>query len=276
MEQPTRPGFSACVPRPGLRAHIHFLWQMSCAPASHAREALMPDGSMQIVINLIGDHLHIFRDTAGRERVATAGVLVNGVQTTRNIIATCDQSEIMGVHFKPGGAAPFLGLPAEALADVTVPLNEVWGREADGLHDRLRSATSTRARFAILESSLARRIADPERHPAVSYLLERMDRKPQLSLERLTDRVGYSRRHLTRLFRKEVGLRPVLFRRLCRFQALLAAIRADREPDWGKLAFEYGFYDQAHLINEVRVFSGFSPTEYATSIGPQPNHIPLR
>ncbi len=34
---------------------------------------------------------------------------------------------MIGVHFKPGGAAAFLGMPADELAGQVVELDAVWG-----------------------------------------------------------------------------------------------------------------------------------------------------
>jgi hypothetical protein len=36
----------------------------------------------------------------------------------------------MGVHFKPGGAFPFLGVTAGELADMHVDLKALWGPSA--------------------------------------------------------------------------------------------------------------------------------------------------
>ena len=43
----------------------------------------------------------------------------------------------MGVHFKPGGAFPFLGLPAGELADTHVDLEALWGSFANRLRERI-------------------------------------------------------------------------------------------------------------------------------------------
>ena len=37
--------------------------------------------------------------------------------------------------------------------------------------------------------------------------------------------------------------------------------RADG-PEWSQLALDLGYFDQAHLINDFRAITGYSPTEY--------------
>ncbi|QSB16600.1 hypothetical protein JQS43_10165 [Natronosporangium hydrolyticum] len=45
--------------------------------------------------------------------------------------------------------------------------------------------------------------------------------------------------------------------------------------DWGRLAAEFGYHDQPHLIHEFRAFAGLRPTEYAPRSPDAANHIPV-
>jgi hypothetical protein len=38
------------------------------------------------------------------------------------------------------------------------------------------------------------------------------------------------------------------------------ALRAEPTPRWAELALRLGYYDQAHLVREVRAFSDLAPT----------------
>jgi hypothetical protein len=51
-----------------------------------------------------------------------SGALVSGAYGGFFVIDTAEEVSIIGVHFKPGGAFPFLGLPAGELADAHVNL----------------------------------------------------------------------------------------------------------------------------------------------------------
>jgi hypothetical protein len=78
----------------------------------------------------------------------------------------------MGVHFRPGGAFPFLGPSADEVADTHIDLQTIWGRRATEIHQRLCATTSPNCRFHLLEKSLLSRLFQPlEHHPAVSLAL---------------------------------------------------------------------------------------------------------
>jgi AraC-like DNA-binding protein len=73
-------------------------------------------------------------------------------------------------------------------------------------------------------------------------------------------RMGVSPRHLTRTFRHAVGLTPKMFARISRFQRVAAVL--DDESSGGVLAgvaLACGYYDQSHLVRDVRAFAGGTP-----------------
>jgi hypothetical protein len=76
------------------------------------------------------------------------------------------------VHFKPGGAFPFLGAPAIELTDIHLDLESLWGGAAAELRERLRAATTVGERFSLLEHALVSRL----RYCATALCLSRWQR----------------------------------------------------------------------------------------------------
>ena len=67
---------------------------------------------------------------------------------------------VIGVHFRPGGASPFLDVPASELAETHVDLETLWGRAALELRERLCAAATPAERFSLLEQMLTARLTD--------------------------------------------------------------------------------------------------------------------
>ncbi len=166
----------------------------------------------------------------------------------------------MGVHFKPGGAFPFLGMPADALVDGHVDLEDLWGARAGTLRERLSAAAKPVDQFRVLEEALLDRLRLCRRHPVVQYALARLDRA-EIGVRDLVRSTQLSHRQFIELFRAEVGMAPKLFTRVRRFER--AAAMARRSPrDWAKLAATCGYFDQSHMIGDFVAFSGLTPVEY--------------
>ena len=113
----------------------------------------------------------------------------------------------MGVRFKPGGAFPFLDLPAGELHNTHVPLEELWGSRADALHGRLLEARTPTAMFDVLEQALLEQaIRPPARHPAVAFALGEFQAGPHApTVGDVIRHVGLSPRTFIRLSRRKSG-----------------------------------------------------------------------
>src|SRR6478736_6445922 len=63
-------------------------------------------------------------------------------------------------------------------------------------------------------------------------------------------------------FRRQAGLPPKTAARLIRFDRVWRHVDQRRPLDWGQVAADTGYADQAHLIRDFRQFTGVTPTGY--------------
>ena len=255
--------FSHYTPEPPLSDYIELLWIYEGYSAQHARERLLPTGSMELIFGLDED-----------QRV---GCSLTGAQTHFTILDTSRPFSVMGVHFKPGGGFPFFGMPAGEFQGMGVALDLVWGRFAVEVRDRLLEAKTHGAKYRILENALLERARGRlGKHPAVRFALEAFGRtEAPSSVAAVTHQIGLSARRFIEVFRNEVGLAPKLYSRIRRFQNVVAVIHKLHEPDLAGMALSCGYYDQAHFIHDFRAFSGVSPSAYLKYRTSAPNHVAM-
>lgn len=244
-------------------------------PRAHKKERLMPDGSVEMVINLREDESRIY-DPKNVERCERLpGALICGPHSSFFVIDTAEQDSVMGIHFKPGGAFPFFKLPADELHNLHVSLEDLWGLEASLLRERLLEAPTPERKFQVLESCLLEQAFKPlERHRAVEGALFRNIHTAPAIAE-VSYHIGISSRRLIQLFSHQVGLTPKLFCRVRRFQRILQLIHKGGELDWADLAADCGYFDQAHFIHDFNAFSGMNPSTYLARKTEHLNHVPI-
>lgn len=243
-------------PRAPLSACVDYFWSMSEAPP-HASERVVPSGTMELVINLTDHQLAI---AGSSPRVP--GAIVSGCYSSPFAVDTRLHAALVGVHFKPGGAAGIFGVAAGELANTHVDLEVLWGRQALELRERLYVAASVHERFRILEHALnswLERSRDPR--GAVKQALVDLDR-PLVDVGRVTQELRLSRRRFIEIFTEDVGMTPKRYARVRRFQRALAAAMASSPPCWAELALACGYFDQAHLCREWAELAGVSPSEF--------------
>jgi transcriptional regulator GlxA family with amidase domain len=191
----------------------------------------------------------------------------------------------MGVQFKHGGAFPFLGVPADELADMRIALETIWGRCAGEIREQLCVTASPLKRFRLLEKALLAPLFRPlTYHAAVALALDGLARSNSRALVRgLAREARLSDRRFIDVFRFEVDLKPKLFDRVLRFQRVLRLLPRIPVPNWPQIALDYGNFDQWHLIRDFLAFSGFSPADYLRRLSDlrrqgthiKFNHLPL-
>src|SRR6185369_1858263 len=143
-----------------------------------------------------------------------------GAHSESFVIDIASRPALIGVHFKPGTAVPFLKMPANELCNTRVSLDALWGGAAPELRERLLEARTWPARFHVLERALLAQLTGPtRRHPAVAFALSAIQAVPHArTIGQLTERIGRSSRRFVEVFSSEVGLTPKLFCRVHRFQ----------------------------------------------------------
>jgi len=254
--------FDFYKPKPPLSKFVDILWLYEGNATEQKTERILPTGTLELAINLRQDELR-FYDAGGSENFSRlSGAVVSGA-SGRGLMPA-PETFLIGVHFKPGGAFPFLGLPAGDLADTHVDLETLWGPSAGRLRERLCEARTSAERFQLLQEALLSRLCHGvEQHYAVSAALE-MFGKNQAGprVREAAKYLGLSQRRFIQVFKAEVGITPKLFSRIQRFQQTRTFIHHNPSINWAGLAVDLGYFDQSHLIREFLEFSGLSPTDY--------------
>jgi AraC-like DNA-binding protein len=249
------------APTPPLAEFIDRFWYSCDAPA-HQKVRVVPSGTIELVFNLDEDELAFHETEQPGSCKSFSGAIFSGAHARPLFVDT--RKHVMGVHFKPGGAFRFLGVPASEFSDSHVNLEALWGRSAaQDLREQLCAAENPAKRFGVLGRALAARMENTlQTHRAVRAALDIYRRDGgEVRTRDLAAHLGLSQRHLIKLFSSQVGVTPKVFGRVQRFQRALGLMEGRTAPDWADIAVVCGYCDQSHLIHECQAFSGLSPTE---------------
>ena len=275
--RPRGPVYRVHAPPPPLAGLVDYFWSLTDAP-EHSRERVIPSGTIEIVFNLHEDEFRIERPADGGEQSARfRGAIVSGPYGRAFGVETRAHASIVGVHFKPGGAAGVLGPPVGALADTHVELEALWGRRAIELRERLSAAADPAQRFAILEQAMIGALSPSvEMRGEVAFALDGLG-APGVAIGAVAREVRLSHRRFIQLFTERVGMTPKRYAKVRRFQRALDRLNGDAAPAWAQVALECGYFDQAHLCRDWAELTGLSPAEFLRlrSVPVKENHVAL-
>lgn len=269
--------FQSYLPAPPLSHFVEKFWFYHGFPQrTHKKERLMPDGSVELVINLHEDETRIYDRDRLHQSQRLSGNILCGPHSQFFVIDTAEQASVIGIHFRPGGAFPFFRQPVDEMHNFHVSLEDLWGGHARLVREKLLEAPTPEQKFRVLERFVMEQARTFDRHVAVSFALKQFESTHgALPVGDVIERIGISQRRLIDLFNAQVGMTPKLFCRLRRFQHVLNQVHPLQECDWGELAALCGYFDQAHFIHDFRQFSGILPTEYLTIKTEYLNHVPI-
>jgi AraC-like DNA-binding protein len=198
-------------------------------------------------------------------------VVVAGLSTEVELVKMPERQSGLQAAVHPLAARRLFGLPAAEIARMSVEGEDVLGRTAPLLRERLAEAAGWDERFAIFasEMELGRADAPPPgslgrpRAEVVEAWWLLTESRGRIKVGELAERVFLSRRRLSTLFVAELGITPKEAARTMRFTHAVSRIgEAVRSAtlDLARIAAECGFADQSHLDREFRAFAGTSPS----------------
>lgn len=204
-------------------------------------------------------------------RAHRTDIVVGGLhQRPAYVWQPSDQTGIqLAVH--PLAARSLLGMPASELTLIATEGTDILGPRAAHVREQLGEQRAWPERFAALTDFLRRRAADAERRDGVRAEVGEAWRwlawhRGTGSMDGLAAHVALSRRQLTTLFRRELGVSPKQISRLMRWERarrdIASSVAAGRRTDLAEIAARCGYYDHSHLVRDFQQYTGLSPTAW--------------
>jgi AraC-like DNA-binding protein len=268
-------------PGPPLNQFVDYFWLIEGGQTPRL-EKILPCGATELVINLNNNAIDIHDADQPQQYRRFSGAVFSGTYSRPFICNALQHEAIMGVHFKAGGAFPFLNTNASELMNAHASLGDLWGRSGLELRERLCTAATPHERFRIMESVLKERLHDGTTQQVQMKMALNMFATGNGVLVRDVAReLALPQRRFIQLFSSHVGLTPKIFCRIQRFQRARVWAEKLETLDWAELALACGYFDQSHLINDFQEFAGSTPGTYSLQqqrkdARLKDNHLPLR
>ncbi|PWT89271.1 MAG: hypothetical protein C5B56_07390 [Proteobacteria bacterium] len=235
-------------PSPDLQPIVECFWTLESAGGPGMPQRVVPDGHPELILNS-GTPFEALESGAWRRqpRLFFAGQIDGPL-----LLQPSADARVLGIRFRPHGAAALLDGPMDELAARFTAIGELAPALSRVLEDAMESENPVRGVERALRS--VARSSDV----LVAESVRRILLAPDTDIAVLARDLGISLRQFERRFRAGVGLSPKLFGSMRRF---LRVFRAMEEPGatWVETAVLCGYYDQAHLIRDFRRFTGQTP-----------------
>jgi AraC-like DNA-binding protein len=226
-------GYKEYLPHPALQSYIDAYWTFRTGEeANPYAHRVLPDCCADIIYNMEESYL-VGTMTTFRDTIRQAG------------------SSTIGIRFKPGGITAFYRLDLKEATNQAVPYKDKQLTEI--IHQRKDVKRK-------LDNYFMKKLHTPYL-PITAVMEDISAYKGQLSVADLISRHAMSERKLERIFKQHTGVSIKGMIRLVRFTNVLHIIKNNNGTNLTGIAYAAGYYDQAHLCNEVKSFTGLTPAQ---------------
>ena len=172
--------------------------------------------------------------------------------------------EVIGMGVQPAGWAAMLGIEAASMLNRAVDGAQLFGPRMAAARDAMQHADGTDAKVAIAERFVREAIAGADSR-AVRFAREIdgwLAGSFSPDIDDLVRATGLSRRQVERRCNMLYGAPPKVLAR--KYRALRAAVALASGSAALDTLIGDGFYDQSHLIREMKQFTGLTPRQMRT------------
>jgi len=247
-----------------LSKFVKLIWilESDSPDDSFGREKILPDGAVEMVFHYADPFYTYF--SSGEKMKQPKNFTIAQIN---NFIEIESDGNIgfISVRFYPWGAYPFMPKNSpKKLVDKVVMLEDVWNESLEMLIRKLKSASHLE-KATIIQNYLLKHLVHTNRRKLdeITCLIQLiLKTKGLLSVAKICDSANLSYKQLERRFTSTVGVSPKVFSKNTRFLHLCHNLKEYENKPLTGLAYELGYYDQAHFIKEFKAFSGLTPKEY--------------
>ena len=239
---------------PTLTPYIRMIWSLDLSFTGEPIDLRMTaDCYPHLVIRCKNAAKGLWQPEAGFVPVAS----LKGIATQSRMYKMSTDYSHIAVSFYQNGIKNIFGIDAYETVNHLIEAEYLF---PNAVIERTILAPSHRERAALLNSALIHLLCQRNHQPdkrTSDFLFNHKE-----SYHKKLDEYNISERQFERLFYRDVGLSPSFYKRLYRFEEILATIRNGTLSSLTELAYDFDYADQAHFCREFKMFTGESASTF--------------
>ncbi|MCB0741840.1 MAG: helix-turn-helix domain-containing protein [Chitinophagaceae bacterium] len=168
---------------------------------------------------------------------------------------------IFGVFLQPYAIPVLFGIPSSEIKNELPDLVTLLGQDGKDLTEKMILAENNNQRLNIINQFFEQRLTQFDRPEIVNATRLIYHSHGFVNVKKLAEQSCLSQRQFERKFKEHIGFSPKSFARVVRFNALLWNYQR-KDKTLTDIAYDFGYYDQAHFIQDFKQFSGYNPKTY--------------
>ncbi|MEO6721774.1 MAG: AraC family transcriptional regulator [Ferruginibacter sp.] len=207
----------------------------------------------------------LFKSTKGSiKNIPTSNLTLFGQTVFPEALTFTEDFTLIAYFLKPFSLVSLFGITAKELTDKPIDLNLLAPQKTVSLQEQLLNADSIEKMIALLNNYISTLIAGIKTDGSIiKYATIKIVNNPSKEiLVALQKELYITEKTFERMFDKNIGVSPNLYRRICQFNAGFQQLNNRKFNKLSDIALEHGFSDQSHYIRSFKEFTNITPKEY--------------
>lgn len=178
-----------------------------------------------------------------------------------------DTLQFVSIDFKTKGFYEIFKIPSSEINNSVFVSNEVLGKEFKQLQEQLDNSQNNNERKFFLDHFLIEHLNKNKfKRYNIKVGFEIADyiefHNGNIRISQIVQEFKISERSLQRDFKLALGIPIKEYCMILRFKNLFEYINNNTNINWADMVFQFGYYDQAHMINEFKKATDISPAMF--------------
>lgn len=250
-------------PSDKLKPYIKQYWAVEnvLQKGEQYSQRVIPSGLTELIMYL--DHKPT---VSTNNRLMEDPFLLNGQQNDFYDILISENLSLFSISFHPQGLSQFFTMPLHELSNQDIPLRYINKDLYTELEARLSPQISFQQKIEIVEACLLKLLHVNKRgfeFQRINNIIETIRvNQGMVDIEELSSLACLSRKQFERIFLEFIGISPKQYLKIIRFQSSIFLKSKNEELSLTELAYESGYYDQSHFINDYKKMTGITPKQF--------------
>jgi AraC-like DNA-binding protein len=206
----------------------------------------------------------LFQTAKGKIKGNTNNLTLFGQTVFPETLTITDNFILIAYFFKPFALFSLFGVSAQELTDNPIDLNLLAPKKTIELQEQLINADSAETMIMLLDSYIYSLIVKVKANfQLIKFATSEIANYSfKEALVKVRNELYITERTFQRMFEKNIGISPNLYRRVCQFNSAFQQLNHRSFTNLSDIAFENGYADQSHYIRAFKEFTNITPKEY--------------
>lgn len=252
-----------------LQKYIEYFWWGDDMDLPQKPHTYLSIATTKIELIFFDRGIYSYHNNGFEEAVSRASFYG---QTTcfKHYTAAAPRSSIFGITFSPLAALALFRLPASELSQQTVDVYSILGNHGKEFSDKIYEAQTFKQKAVVAVEFFNNRLKELHiKYASVEKLILSIEQTNLNSIPQLVAQSFLSQRQFERNFKELTGFSAKTYIKIKRFERFIESASSVINTSESKLldvAFDLGYYDQAHLNRHFKEFTGLNPKAYLQNL----------